>query len=393
MSNSSVQLKDTTGASTLQKSAFGELKVVNAEAKILLHFPYNINTERVATVTTGSGTVTQSNFQANLNTTAASSSTAKLITKEVVEYLPGSGVDARFTAVFTTGVAGSEQILGIGNDTDGFFIGYNGASFGLMTRNNTSDTWVAQSAFNLDTLDGSGPSGVTIDPTKGNVYRITFQWLGYGAITYFIEHPVSGSFIPVHRVEYANANTAPSLSNPSLPMMGKVTNTTNDTAITIKTASLSAYSDAKETGAGSVVFGQSSTKSVTTENSVITLQNKATYQSVANQVRVRPTFLSLSSDGNKNVTVNLYINTTLGGVPSYTDVSANTSVCSYDVAGTTISGGRKVGSFALGKIENETIPLKDFGIVINPGDLFTVAATSAQTNEVTASLIWSELFR
>ena len=34
---------------------------------------------------------------------------------------------------------------------------------------NPTQTFIPQSSFNADRLDGSGPSGMTLDPTKGNV--------------------------------------------------------------------------------------------------------------------------------------------------------------------------------------------------------------------------------
>lgn len=388
-----IAVDDKTGTYSVKKTAFGELKVASGVPKVLAHFPYNINTDVVSSTTTGSGTVTHSNFMATMSTTAASSSSAEIETLGVVEYLPGSGVDAMWTAVFTTGVAGSTQSIGVGNSVNGFFVGYNGADFGVLHRNNSSDTWTAQSSFNMDTLDGNGPSGMTIDPTKGNVFRCIFQWLGFGAITFFCEYPASGEFIPFHRIKYANANTVPSISNPTLPMSAKVENTTNDTNIVLKTPSLGAYIDGEDTDTGSVTNAQSNTKSVTTENNIITIRNKTTYQSVTNQVRIRPVLLSMAADGNKNVTVNMYINTTLGGSPSYTDISTNTSVIDYDTAGTTISGGRLVASFGLGKTQSSVISIKELNLILNPGDTLTIAATSSQSNDVTAAISWLEALR
>ena len=36
--------------------------------------------------------------------------------------------------------------------------------------------WTSQNDFNQDKLDGTGPSGAIIDPTKLNVYQIDFRW-------------------------------------------------------------------------------------------------------------------------------------------------------------------------------------------------------------------------
>jgi len=69
-------------------------------------------------------------------------------------------------------------LFGAGDDVDGLFFGFNGTSFGIMTRNDSVDTWVAQADWNGDKMDGTGgasnPTGQNLDPTKGNVYHINF---------------------------------------------------------------------------------------------------------------------------------------------------------------------------------------------------------------------------
>lgn len=79
-----------------------------------------------------------------------------------------------------------------------------------------SDNWTYQSDFNIDTLDGNGPSKMIIDPTKLNVFAIDFRWLGAGRIRYSIEDPATGCIFPFHMDYYANQNTVPHISNPSM---------------------------------------------------------------------------------------------------------------------------------------------------------------------------------
>lgn len=78
-----------------------------------------------------------------------------------------------------------------------------------------TDFWTYQSSFNLDTLDGNGPSGMVLDTQKLNVFQIDFRWLGAGRLRYSIEDP-NGLMIPFHEIRYSNLNTVPSISNPSM---------------------------------------------------------------------------------------------------------------------------------------------------------------------------------
>lgn len=85
-------------------------------------------------------------------------------------------------------------------------------------------------------------------------------------------------------------------------------------------------------------------------------------------------------------------NATLGGVPSYTDISATDSVVSIDTAGTTVTGGTELLSFELaGKNDKANEELLNLRFVIHPGETITVAGSSANSATIKASLLWKEL--
>lgn len=79
-----------------------------------------------------------------------------------------------------------------------------------------TENWTFQEDFNLDKLDGTGYSGVTIDPSKLNVYQINFRWLGAGEIRYAIENPLNGDMFFFHHEHYSNTHEVPHLDNPSM---------------------------------------------------------------------------------------------------------------------------------------------------------------------------------
>ena len=143
------------------QTAFGELLTGALDQKISLRFDYNINTRQVSTTTTNSATITQSNSKAVLSTGTTTGSDATLDSRDLLKYNNGLGILARFTAVFTIGVANTVQRIGLGDSTDGFHFGYDGATFGIFRYQNSSKTFTAQSSWNVDVMDGTGPSGVT----------------------------------------------------------------------------------------------------------------------------------------------------------------------------------------------------------------------------------------
>jgi hypothetical protein len=102
-----------------------------------------------------------------------------------------------------------------------------------------NDTWVHQDSFSLDTLDGNGPSGMTIDPTKLNVYQIDFRWLGVGRIRFSIEDEATGALIPFHEILFSNQNTQVHIANPSMRVGYRVISITGSgTEVSVKGASI-----------------------------------------------------------------------------------------------------------------------------------------------------------
>jgi len=384
---------------SLPRGAFGELETVEPTPVIQVDFIYNINADMVDTTLTGSGTATQANSMLVLQTTAAISSSAMVETKRFLKYRPGQGCHIRGTALYTTGVAGSQQLFGAGDVDDGLFFGYNGTSFGVMTRNSGVDTWVTQENWNGDKMDGTGgssnPTGQLLDATKGNVYQINFQWLGFGLIEFAIEDSTTGRFVPVHAVRYANSNTVPSLGNPSFPILWSVENTTNNTNITLKGASCCGEIEGKVEYLGPTnAIGFSKSGVTTTLTNILTIRNKSTYQTITNRTPVNILKYSASVDGNKPAQFELVRNATLGGTPSYTDISTNTSVIEYDTAGTTVTGGQIIDFSTLassGSISEGSQQTTD--IIILPNETLTLAvAATATTTDVTAAIRWVEDF-
>jgi ABC-type ATPase with predicted acetyltransferase domain len=100
--------------------------------------------------------------------------------------------------------------------------------------------------------------------------------------------------------------------------------------------------------------------------------------------------LSTGNDVNALATFKIYINATLSGVPSYTDINGNNSVMEVDTVQTYTSGGRVVFSAQVAKDNGSLFPLQDLDIVIKPGDVITVTSQSGSSGLMSASLIWKE---
>lgn len=380
------------------QSAFGELSVVNMTPVVQELFTYNINSRIWDTTVANTGTITVSNFMSNVASGTTASSTANLQSQHRVKYRPGEGVMGRFTGIFTAGVAGTTQLIGIGDADNGFFFGYNGTTFGIMHRNSASgtkvETWTAQASWNGDIASGTDVLPL-LDQTKGNVYQIKFQYLGFGVIYFYIENPADGKFILVHTIRYSNTSTVPSLSNSSLPFNTYVSNGSTTSNIVIKSASVLLGVEGQEKRLG---LKNAYTRELTgigdTSTAVFTLRNMTTYNSLTNTSKVFLTMLNIAAIQNASAraaVVSLVLNATLGGSPSYTDIDTNESIIEYDTSGTTVSGGETLISLVVRANESVNVKLHDMDIHIHPEDTLTLAASTATgTVDIFGSLLWLE---
>ena len=378
-------------------SAFGLAKVQQDYPQIQLDFRHGLSSRITQTTVSGTGTITaySSSNLAYISTGASSNSYANLTSLRCLKYSGGQGGNIMFTGIFNSGIVGNTQVYGCGTNMYGFFFGYNGTQFGVLWRQNGVDNWISQSVWNVDCMDGTGSSGQIINPQKGNVFRITFQWLGFGMVTFMIENSTTGAFVPVHRIQYANNNLIPTVNDPSFPMFIQCTNTTNTTNVSIQSTCFAAMLEGPPTFLG-LTFGIDNTKTITstTLTSVITLKCKTTLnaETLMHHIPVFLKMMSISTNGNKPAIVYLVTGATLGGTPSFIDISTVDSVISYDTNGTTVTGGSQIASFAFGQTDSRSVDLSLLNYIIYPGTLITCAAKLSVTGstDVACSLTWQE---
>lgn len=258
-----------------------------------------------------------------------------------------------------------------------------------------TETWVLQDNFNLDKVDGTGSSGLTLDPTKINVYGIQFQYLGGGDIEFLIENPVTGLMIAVHRIQYPNQATTASLLNPTLHLTLIVKTETGYSGgdLTMKTSSLAGFIQGIETSKGIRRSFSVEKEISTTESVVLILHNELDFNGKQNKVSVYPDFTSFATESSKPTTLRMYYNPdSVTGGAALTDVEANVSVMKYGTTGTSITGGQRLLTFVLPGNGGGARNLTDLEIQLRPGDrivLTGVLASGANAN-VDVSYTWVE---
>lgn len=144
-----------------------------------------------------------------------------------IPYIPGKSQQTFSTAVMAEAKENVVQRIGYFDEDDGLFFELNGSGLSVVVRTSTSgsavDTGVSQSNWNIDTLDGTGPSKKTLDITKSQIFVIDFQWLGVGRIRYGFD--IDGILYYVHEIFNANNLDKVYMKSGSLPLRYEIRNT------------------------------------------------------------------------------------------------------------------------------------------------------------------------
>jgi hypothetical protein len=111
----------------------------------------------------------------------------------------------------------SYKVEGIASDTSlTISPTYRGATASHVVASKTTETRIPQSEFNIDKIDGTGPSGFTIDLTKMQMFYIDYSWYGAGFIRWGVRG-INGDVFYVHKMENNNINQEAYMRSGNLP--------------------------------------------------------------------------------------------------------------------------------------------------------------------------------
>ena len=177
----------------------------------------------------GSGTTSTYNTTSASVTMAVSATTAGRRVRQSrswVRYQPGKSQLCIFTGVIGVHPTGVTARIGLFNDNDGLFFESSGEGIGVVRRTSTSgtpvDNRINQASWNIDPMDGTGPSGITLDLTRTNIFLVDFQWLGVGRVRFGLD--LDGQIVYCHEILNANTLTVVYMATPNLPVRYEIEN-------------------------------------------------------------------------------------------------------------------------------------------------------------------------
>lgn len=476
----------------LNTTAFGDLKVESMSPVLQISAEYGLLNQVLTVIDAGaSGTATVVDNKFTCQTGTDAGGLSSITSLSLLTYRPGQGAVARFTTVFTTGVANNNQVGGLISSENLFAFGYLGTVFGIIYghdgRTETQELTITTASTGSEnatvTIDGTGytvpltvgtvqhnafeiseslnaqvsnydfssnddqvvaqaiisdamgsfafSSGTAVaawaqitsgtppdlsdfipqadwsennfssltpsfDPTKGNVYQIQFQYLGFGAIKFYIEDPATGNYILVHIIKYANTATIPSVTNPSFRVGWISRNIGNTTNITVSGSSAAGFIEGNVViGAPPRADGNDQTSVGTTATNVICFRNRLTFGNKRNRAELLPVVLSLSTQANKSAFFEIRANPVFGGDIDWAYVNKEASIMEVGKDAVTVTGGQLIGGITVvagssSIIEFNTRFWNKFSAI--PGQVFSVTArvSSGSAADMQVIATWVE---
>lgn len=396
----------------LSVDAFSRLRASSPTTLFDSQSTYDLSPLSWFTKVTGGGSVAYNSNGgfATVNTDTASGSQAIRQTKTYMRYQPGKSQLILMTGVFDEPKTNVVQSYGYFDAADGMFFMVNVNGMNIVARSAVSgspvDIVVSQAEWNLDKLDGTGPSGVALDFQKAQIYVIDFEALYVGRVRFgFI---VDGAIVYCHQATYTNVLTVPYIRTANLPIRCEVTNTgISASATTLKQICCSVISEGGFEEARGVVHSTNNATSgisVSTRRAVLSISPKTSFGGRTVRGQIIPKRFKLFAI-DQNVFYEVVYNGTISS-PSWTSVGAN-SIVNYDVAGTTVTGGEIIDSGYIGSgvgVAPADRADGDLGILFsrlplaldidgaNPIALSLVVTAFTSTATVWGALKWSELY-
>ena len=326
--------------------AFGRLRVSEPYSLFDSQNRYAADNQfDTSTVTGGSTTYLPNEATVRMDVTTASGAEVVRQSYRSMLYQPGKGLLVLATFVMNVPKANLRQRVGYFGTQNGLYFELTGASSGTKafvlrtyisgSVDNTTRR-VEQSSWNGDKLDGTGPSGLTLDLTKPQILWMDFEWLGVGNVrTGFI---INGQYIICHT--YQNANVTGNsvyMTTATLPVRYEITNTAETaSSSSLKQICSSVVSEGGLEPTSILHVAQRTTSLVGFGTTLVPLVSIRLASGALGAI-VLPNALKVLPTSADDFEIQLVKNATLTGA-SYSAVASDANV-EYDVAATAMTGG------------------------------------------------------
>jgi hypothetical protein len=337
MANTSTLPVSINGTNT---DAFGRLRVSQPYTLFDSQNRYASDSQ-FDTSTTGTGTTSYNTNQSSLSMTVTSGGVGSVVrqTFRSFPYQPGKGLLVLATFVMDSSQSlNLTQRVGYFNEQNGVFFQRVDGVYSFVLRSYISGAvsdarTVNQSSWNGDKLDGTGASGLTLDPSKAQILWMDFEWLGVGSVR--CGFVINGQYVVCHTFTNANEITSVYMTTATLPIRYEITSTSAISAtLTQICSSVASEGGYEQYSVGHIARRTSVLTTIgTTFKPLVSIRlasGRGGAVVVPGRIQVLPTT-------SQNYEVALVKNPTLTS-PSWTAMPTDSNV-EYDVSATAVTGG------------------------------------------------------
>lgn len=330
---------------------FGRVKISNTFTLFDSSHIYNQDGD-FDDVSIGTGsTVGFITSQSSATLTIGSTSGCSLIreSKRVFSYQPGKSLQIFQTFVLNEPKQNLVQRVGYASSENGVMLELDGSQINFIKRTAISGVGttitVPQSEWNIDKLDGTGPSGYRLDLTKAQILFSEFEWLGVGSVR--VGFAIDGKFIIAHQFNHSNMIDSVYMTTANLPVRYEILNKDNvGSASTMKQICVSIQSNGGYEKKVSEIFVRKTTAKTGIGVTYQPIVSMRLAPGRENAVVLPTKFDGLPLSNNVSYVIALVKNPTLVGASFTVSESPNVE---YDVSATSMSGGQVVGfKYAVG---------------------------------------------
>ncbi len=335
-----------------QTDPFDRVRVSETQVLVDLNFLYDTQPLLTQTTLVGTGSATKPTGKSVVVLSTggtASGAGADFQSKRYARYHPGQG-----TQVVMTGTIGAytqyvRSQIGYFDSNNGLFFDMDGTSQGLTGvpsvtyRTNITgsvvDTPTLQPNWNVDKLDGTGPSGVTVDWSLPQQFVIDMEWLGVGSVRFGVR--LYDDLVYCHIVNFANSSFAPPfINNPNLPCHWAIHNTGAATAASSIYASCGLIAcEGNSDTVANLSFSAQNLAGVTAPKldykPLISISPALLFNGLANRSLIRPKTARVLNDSNNPVYFQILYNPTLTGA-TFSSVNSSSAV-NQDTSATVVT--------------------------------------------------------
>jgi hypothetical protein len=396
-----------SGNLNTSSDAFGRARVATPHTLFDSSFRYADNSKKWAQKKTGTSSATFNANQGLVDLAIGTANGDEIIreTNRAFPYQPGKSLISMNTFTLNPPKANLRQRVGYFGKSNGIYLEQDSLQTYIVKRTSVSgavdNVRVAQADWNIDQLDGTGPSGLNLDISTSQIFWTDFEWLGVGSVR--AGFVINGQFIVAHIFHHANSITGTYITTASLPCRYELTNT----GVTAGSSTMKQICSTVISEGGYNM--QNLTRSATNPIAGKNLTNNKLNPMVSIRLRKGRTDavvvpVSLDFYGLQATAFNYHVIRSVSSLNNASwELLDSAGSVEYDITADSLGGGQivleglfkgqsTVTTIDLNHIFNSAMQLTR-GVITNDstGDIFTIAITPTTNNDdAIAALTWQE---